>query len=173
MIFSIANTFEATIVSLIMNDPKERLIDILRSRGISLGLDDIQWAFDSETTKRETVAWIEEYLNDSTLLSRDEFDLYNAIGDSAKLELSSASHDVVPLLDRDIKEAIAALKSSTSAIENHAKALEAQKEVLVQLQRGSRTSNSTSKISAKYAQERSSLNFAVRPRICLLYYFSR
>jgi hypothetical protein len=144
------------------DDAKAKLLAVLQSRGIPLGLDDIQWAFESETTKREAVLWIEEYLNDTTLLTRDELDLYKVIGDSAKLQLSSTSHDVVPLLDRDIKEAVAALKSATSAIESHAKALEVQREILLQLQHGEGTSNGTSKMSTKYGQERSSLNFAVR-----------
>jgi hypothetical protein len=143
------------------DNAKAKLLSTLQSRGIPLGLDDIEWAFRSETTKKEAIAWIEEYLSDATLLTRDELDLYKAIGDSTKLELSSVSHDVVPLLDRDIKEAIAALKSSTSAIENHVKALEVQKEILMQLRRDEGLSNGTSRTTAKYAQEKSGHNFAV------------
>ena len=144
------------------DDAKSTLLSILQARGIPSGIEDIQWAFEGETTRKEAVAWIDEYLGDATLLTRDELDLYKSIGDSTKLELSSASHDVVPLHDRDIREAIAALKSSTSAIENHAKALETQKEALLQLQNGENTSDGASRMASRYGQEKSSLNFAVR-----------
>lgn len=147
----------------IMSDgaAKAKLLAILQSRGIPLGLDDVQWAFESGTTKAETIAWIEEYLNDVTLLTRDELDLYNAIGDSTKLELSSISHDIVPMQDRDLKEAIAALKSSTSAIENHAKVLETQRDMLLKLQNSNGGRDGPTAMSGKYAQERSSLSFSV------------
>jgi hypothetical protein len=147
--------------SMSADDAKAALLSILQARGIPLGIDDIQWAFQGETTRKETIAWIDEYLSDATLLTRDELDLYKSISDSAKLELSTASHDVVPLLDRDLKEAIAALKSSTSAIENHAKALEAQREALLELQRMNDHQHDASRTSQKYAQQRSNLNFSV------------
>ena len=144
-------------------DPQEKLLSILQGRGIPLGGDDIQWAFQGETTRKETIAWMDEYLGDSTLLTRDELDLYKYLSDSTKLELSSASHDVVPLLDRDLKEAITALKSSTSAIEGHARALEVQKEALLKLQGGKSNGMSASMMGPKYAQEKSSLQFSVCP----------
>lgn len=144
------------------DDAKATLLSALQARGISLGIDDIEPAFQGEATKKEIVAWIDEYLGDATLLTRDELDLYKSISDSTKLELATVSHDVVPLLDRDIKEAIAALKSSTSAIENHAKALEAQREALLELQRMDGHQHDASRTSQKYAQQRSNLNFSVR-----------
>ncbi|KIW05942.1 uncharacterized protein PV09_03132 [Verruconis gallopava] len=141
---------------------KNKLLTVLQARGIPLGLDDIQWAFDADVTRKEAAAWIEEYLNEATLLTREEKELYDAIGETTKLELSSSSHEVVPLLDRDIKEAIAALKSSTSAIENHAKALETQKEVLLQLRGAHPAARGPPRGgAAKYAQEKSSLSFAI------------
>jgi hypothetical protein len=144
------------------DDAKANLLSILQGRGIPLGIDDIQWAFEGDATKKEIIAWIDEFLGDATLLTRDELDLYKSIGDTTKLELSTASHDVVPLVDRDIKEAIAALKSSTSAIENHTKALEAQKEALRQLQSGQRHANGSHSTASRHAQEKSSLAFSVR-----------
>jgi len=146
------------------DDAKAHLLLVLKARGIPLDIEGIERAFEEETTKKEAKAWIEEYLGDITLLTRDEIDLYKAIGDATKLELSSASHDVVPLLDRDIKEAIAALKSSTSAIENHARALEAQKDALMQLRSTKSNVDGPSRMSSKYAQEKSNLNFAVCAR---------
>lgn len=142
------------------DNAKAKLLTILQARDIPLGLDDVTWAFESAATKGDAVAWIEEYLTDANLLTKDELSLYEAIGDSAKLELSKDSHDVVPLQERDIREAIAALKSSTSAIESHARALETQKDILLELS-GNGNANGAQGMSAKYGQEQSSLNFAV------------
>ena len=143
-----------------VDDSKAKLLSILQSHGTPLGLDDIQWAFESESTKDDLIAWIEEYLDEPTLLTRDELELYNSLSDTTKLELSSASHETVPLLDRDIKEAIAALKSSTSAIENHAKVLETQRELLSDLRKTN--SRNDERTGSRHAQERSALTFAVR-----------
>jgi len=53
-----------------------RLLDVLRQRDIPLGRDDVGWAFESPKTRDEIVRWVEEHLNSSTLLSKDELKLY-------------------------------------------------------------------------------------------------
>ena len=51
------------------------LIDALRDHDIPLGRDDVQWAFESAKTGDDMTAWVEEYLNQSTLLSKEELEL--------------------------------------------------------------------------------------------------
>ena len=150
------------------DDVKSNLLAVLAARGIPLSNADIEWAFNSPTTSKEITAWIDEYFSDATLLTKDELDLYKSIPDSTKLELSTASRDVVPLVDRDVREAIAALKSSTSVIEGHSRALEKQRDALMQLRRSDGDGTRNRGISSKYAQEKSSLNFSVQspPILC-------
>lgn len=53
-----------------------RLLDVLRQRDIPLGRDDVGWAFESAKTKDDIVTWVDQNLNNSTLLSKDELQLY-------------------------------------------------------------------------------------------------
>ena len=53
-----------------------RLLDVLRQRDIPIGRDDVGWAFESAKTRDDIVRWVEEHLNNSTLLSKDELKLY-------------------------------------------------------------------------------------------------
>lgn len=55
---------------------REHLLSVLKERGISLGSDDISWAFASPKTREEIIAWVQEYLHEDTLLSKDEIELY-------------------------------------------------------------------------------------------------
>jgi hypothetical protein len=57
------------------HETAEQLLQILDERGIALTSDDILWAFESENTRKEMVAWCEEYLQKETLLSKEEVDL--------------------------------------------------------------------------------------------------
>lgn len=54
---------------------REHLINVLKERGIPLGDDDVSWAFASGKTRDQSIAWVKEYLQDATLLSKDELDL--------------------------------------------------------------------------------------------------
>lgn len=53
----------------------EHLLVVLQECGTGLGRDDVEWAFSSAKTKDEITAWVEEYLEPATLLSKDELDL--------------------------------------------------------------------------------------------------
>jgi hypothetical protein len=53
----------------------KRLLHILRERQIPLTGDDIEWAFQSQTTKDEVVRWVDEELQHATLLTFEELDL--------------------------------------------------------------------------------------------------
>ena len=52
-----------------------RLLHVLSERDIGLGRDDLVWLFESPETQHDMVAWVSEYLNEDTLLSREELEL--------------------------------------------------------------------------------------------------
>jgi len=126
----------------------ERLIKVLKERDIPLGQDDVQWAFESVKTKDDIVRWVEEYLNEPTLLTKDELEMYvfepqlttsptlmplnryDRIGRAAVLP----ENDILPVHERELTTTIQLLQESTNAIEAHAKTLEAQLEALRALQ---------------------------------------
>jgi hypothetical protein len=144
------------------SDARQQLLSALYKRGIDLGTDDVNWAFESQKTKTELSTWIREYLDSSTLLTRDELDLYNAI--QGKGTIDNAPSDTVPLQEFDIKDAIDSLKSSTATIEKHSKALEAQRGALLALKDEGSPKQEAS-FSQKYGQESGRLLFAVSARI--------
>lgn len=144
------------------SDARQQLLSALYKRGIDLGPDDVNWAFESQKTKADLTAWIRKYLDPSTLLTRDELDLYEAI--QGKRGVDSPPSDTVPLQEFDIKDAIDSLRASTTAIEKHSKALEAQRGALLAFKdEGSQTQGIS--FSQKYEQERGRLLFAVSVRL--------
>lgn len=54
----------------------EHLLHVLADRDIDLGHDDVKWAFESSRTEQDACAWVDEYLHTPTLLSQDEFNVY-------------------------------------------------------------------------------------------------
>lgn len=54
----------------------ERLLTALREHETGLSKDDVLWAFESVKTRDEATAWVEEYINQPTLLSKEELELY-------------------------------------------------------------------------------------------------
>jgi hypothetical protein len=54
---------------------REHLLAVLKERGIALGSDDVAWAFASNKTRDQSIAWVKEYLQDATLLTKDELDM--------------------------------------------------------------------------------------------------
>lgn len=53
----------------------KRLLNVLAERDIELGHDDLAWLFDSPQTRNDMIAWVTEYLNLDTLLSREELEM--------------------------------------------------------------------------------------------------
>lgn len=53
------------------------LLNVLEERGLdaSLDLDKVLAAFEDEDIKRDAAAWVNEYLNEDTLLTKEELDL--------------------------------------------------------------------------------------------------
>lgn len=56
------------------NASLKRLLNVLAERDIELGHDDLAWLFESPQTKSDMIAWVTEYLNPDTLLSREELE---------------------------------------------------------------------------------------------------
>ena len=127
-----------------------RLLDVLRQRDIPLGRDDVGSAFESPKTRDEIVKWVEEHLNNSTLLSKDELRLYvtakpvhlcsiltciryRNLPPSIDDGLVAADPVARPIRDDELRTAINALKQSTAVIERHKKSLETQKQALIEI----------------------------------------
>lgn len=141
------------------SDARQQLLSALYKRGIDLGPDDVDWAFASPKTKAELTAWIVEYLDSSTLLTRDELDLYKAIQVKGTA-VGIPSSDTVPMQDFDIKDAIDSLKASTTVIEKHSQTLEAQRGALLAFKEEESQRQEIS-FFQKYGQESGRLLFAV------------
>lgn len=58
----------------------EDLLDVLRTRQVSITRDDVQWAFSAKNSRQEAVDLVDQYLTAETLLSQDELDLYDSQG---------------------------------------------------------------------------------------------
>jgi hypothetical protein len=55
------------------------LLNVLEERGLNVDLDKILLGFEDADTKHEAAAWVEEYLHEDTLLTKEELKLYNFI----------------------------------------------------------------------------------------------
>lgn len=53
------------------------LLNVLEERGldVQLDLDNVLLAFEDDNIKSEAAAWVEEYLHEDTLLSKEELEL--------------------------------------------------------------------------------------------------
>ncbi|KZM21069.1 uncharacterized protein EKO05_0011157 [Ascochyta rabiei] len=110
------------------------LLNVLEERGLDVDLDKILLGFEDEDTQREAAAWVHEYLNEETLLTKEELELYQTLkrkGLSHQYE--SEGEPARPFLDHEIASAIESLQSSTTAIEEQCKVLEAQRDALMRL----------------------------------------
>jgi hypothetical protein len=52
------------------------LLNVLEERGLDVDLDKILLGFEDADTKHEAAAWVEEYLHEDTLLTKEELELY-------------------------------------------------------------------------------------------------
>ena len=52
------------------------LLNVLEERGLDVDLDKILLGFEDEETKHQAAAWVEEYLHEDTLLTKEELQLY-------------------------------------------------------------------------------------------------
>jgi predicted HAD superfamily phosphohydrolase YqeG len=51
------------------------LLNVLEERELNVDLDNVLAAFEDEHTKREAAAWVNDYLNEGTLLTKEELEL--------------------------------------------------------------------------------------------------
>jgi hypothetical protein len=51
------------------------LLNVLEERGLDVDLDKILLGFEDEDTKTDAAAWVEEYLQEDTLLTKEELEL--------------------------------------------------------------------------------------------------
>ncbi|OCL13636.1 hypothetical protein AOQ84DRAFT_385268 [Glonium stellatum] len=110
------------------------LFATLEEHSISISKDNVLPIFINPKTKENAIAWIDEYLDPSTLLSKEELDLYCKISKKSTTHLIEGEDtEIRPHQDNDLSAAIAALQSSTAAIEKQYQVLEIQKEALLSL----------------------------------------
>ncbi|GME59128.1 uncharacterized protein LTHEOB_9405 [Neofusicoccum parvum] len=116
------------------NDPLNRLLTVLRDRRIPLARDDVQWAFESVKTQDDAAAWVDEYLHNNTLLTKEELELYEALCEKdERVKERTDLPEVQPIQDEDLRAAIESLETSTAAIDQQTKALEVQMDALLEL----------------------------------------
>ncbi|KAF2684386.1 hypothetical protein K458DRAFT_338469 [Lentithecium fluviatile CBS 122367] len=112
------------------------LLNVLEERGLDNGLDldGVLATFEDERTKRRAAEWVNEYLHEDTLLTREELELYQALKKKGILHQYEAEDEPVrPILDHELSSAIDSLQSSTAAIEEQCRLLGAQWAALMQL----------------------------------------
>ena len=52
------------------------MLNVVEERGLKVDLDRILLAFEDADTNHKAAAWVEEYLHQDTLLTREELELY-------------------------------------------------------------------------------------------------
>ncbi|KAI4907110.1 hypothetical protein J4E90_010005 [Alternaria incomplexa] len=110
------------------------LLNVVEERGLKVDLDNILLGFEDADTKHEAAAWVDEYLHEDTLLSKEELELYQTLKKKGLLhQYESEGEPIRPILDHEIAAAIESLKSSTTAIEEQCRVLETQKDALMKL----------------------------------------
>ncbi|KAF2721419.1 hypothetical protein K431DRAFT_70112 [Polychaeton citri CBS 116435] len=111
--------------------PKElfRLLNILDQRDIGLSKEDVAPAFQASDISEKTERWMQEFLGDATLLTREELTFFEN-HDANDLEVRSGAH---PVSDAELKAAMISIEASTAAIEQQTQRLQAQKRALFQL----------------------------------------
>ncbi|KAI8931181.1 hypothetical protein NX059_011532 [Plenodomus lindquistii] len=110
------------------------LLNVLEERGLNVDLDKILLSFEDGETRQEAAAWVDEYLHDDTLLTKEELELYQTLRKKGLLhQYESEGEPVRPILDHELASAIESLQSSTAAIEEQCRVLEIQKDALAKL----------------------------------------
>lgn len=54
----------------------QHLLHVLKERDVPLGVDDVAWAFENDSTKSAIQSWVREYTSPASLLTREELFLY-------------------------------------------------------------------------------------------------
>ena len=70
-----ASTADQSISTMSAEQAAHHLLNVLEERGLDVDLDNILLGFEDEHTKGEAAAWVHEYLNEQTLLTKEELEL--------------------------------------------------------------------------------------------------
>jgi len=54
-----------------------QLLNVIEERELNVDLDKVLAAFEDGASRREAAAWVNEHLNESTLLTKEELELYD------------------------------------------------------------------------------------------------
>ncbi|KAF2877588.1 hypothetical protein BDV95DRAFT_481501 [Massariosphaeria phaeospora] len=115
-------------------DAAHHLLNVLEEREINVDLDNVLSAFEDESSKAEVASWVNDYLHEDTLLTKEELELYRSLKKKGVLhQYQTEGEPIRPILDHELVSAIDSLQSSTAAIEEQCKLLEAQREALIAL----------------------------------------
>lgn len=138
------------------------LLRVLAERDISVNESDIATAFESSKTRREAAEWVQEYLQPSTLLTKEELSFYERHGIKMNSSQSGVSR---AMSEQELETAMDSLDASTAALERQCEMMEKQKVALRKLQarNGVTTSDRNEPLSRKdkFAREKGQLDFDI------------
>ncbi|RDW59618.1 hypothetical protein BP6252_12705 [Coleophoma cylindrospora] len=107
----------------------ESLLDILRDHDIVFDRDAITSAFADVADRQAIQGWMELYLGQDTLLTKEEATLYKSLLKSGDIDSGFAAQDtalVQSMSEAELAEAVEELKRSTAAIEKQTETLKLQ-----------------------------------------------
>ncbi|KAL7276570.1 hypothetical protein RUND412_000450 [Rhizina undulata] len=107
------------------------LLQVLQSHELSLGEDDVAWAFSNPKTVGPVVEWVERYLGEETLLSLEEAEIFNHLQTTGALSrLQKQGLDVSlmpPRSEQSLQSEIDQLRASTQLLRQQTAVLKRQK----------------------------------------------
>ncbi len=63
------------------------LLNVIEERELDVDLDKVLAAFEDERTSRDAAAWVNEHLNEATLLTKEELELYDVGVERSRLNI--------------------------------------------------------------------------------------
>ncbi|CUS13648.1 unnamed protein product [Tuber aestivum] len=118
-------------------DPTEasqKLLQALSAHEIPLGEEDVLWVFDNAKTAAPVTQWVERYITDEALVSREELEIYNHLKKTGTLSKLQKAHPelafVRPRSEEDLAIEIEGLRKSAELLKQHTAQLRRQKAAL-------------------------------------------
>ncbi|OQE19131.1 hypothetical protein PENSTE_c016G09012 [Penicillium steckii] len=115
------------------HDLIDTILSKFKERDLPVDYDSIISALEDPVTGSENAEWLTQHLHPDTLLSREEFTLYNKLEHIGTLQPILRDPDLNatrPFLEDDIRTAIESLHGSTASLEKQSDTLSRQCEVL-------------------------------------------
>ncbi|KAL9611339.1 MAG: hypothetical protein Q9167_004022 [Letrouitia subvulpina] len=119
------------------------LLHVLRTHDTGLGVDDVQCAFDDESTHDHVTSWVEQHLGQDTLLSVEEAQLFSELQSNdtvQKITCNDNLSDTAPFTDDSYRDALKSLEASTRIIGKQTRELEQRLQAISVLQERNRQS---------------------------------